>query len=46
MIKKFCPKCNYEWLPRVSKAKRCPRCGKWLEWSAKNGNDKKNLPKL
>ena len=25
-----CPKCGYEWTPRVPRPKRCPRCGKWL----------------
>jgi len=25
-----CPKCGYEWIPRVKSPKRCPRCGKWL----------------
>jgi ssDNA-binding Zn-finger/Zn-ribbon topoisomerase 1 len=30
MNKMNCPKCGYEWLPRVYETKRCPRCGKWL----------------
>jgi len=25
-----CPKCGYQWEPRVDNPKRCPRCGKWL----------------
>jgi len=31
--KKVCPYCGYEWIPRVEKPKRCPRCQRWLpEW--------------
>jgi len=25
-----CPKCMYEWIPKVKNPKRCSRCGKWL----------------
>ena len=57
MLKKYCPKCNYEWLPRASDPKRCPRCGKWLKWTPKNkkpkplaevlgGSDNQNLSSL
>lgn len=28
--KKQCPKCGYEWFPRVKDPKRCPKCQKWL----------------
>ena len=26
-----CPKCGYEWLPRVSRPKGCPRCHHFLK---------------
>jgi len=25
-----CPYCGYEWVPRVEKPKKCPRCQRWL----------------
>ena len=25
-----CPRCGYEWMPRVENPKKCPRCQKWL----------------
>ena len=25
-----CAKCFYEWTPRVSRPKKCPRCQRWL----------------
>lgn len=31
MDKNKCPKCHYEWVTRVEKPKRCPKCGKWLD---------------
>ena len=33
-----CPKCGYEWEPRVADPKKCPRCGYWLQrWEVKRG---------
>ena len=26
-----CHRCGYQWLPRVGKPKRCPRCQTW-DW--------------
>ncbi|MFP3293615.1 MAG: hypothetical protein RXP77_04890 [Nitrososphaeria archaeon] len=31
-----CPRCGYEWEPRVANPKKCPRCGYWLQrWEVK-----------
>ena len=37
-----CPKCGYEWIPRVKNPKKCPRCGKWLQDWRKSTEVKRN----
>jgi uncharacterized paraquat-inducible protein A len=31
-VLKECPKCHYQWLARQERPKKCPRCGKWLDY--------------
>jgi len=28
----ICPHCCYDWVSRVEKPKRCPKCQRWLPW--------------
>lgn len=28
----ICSKCNYQWIPRLDKPKKCPKCKSWLEY--------------
>jgi len=27
LVKLSCPKCGYQWIPRVENPKKCPKCG-------------------
>ena len=32
MIKMKCPKCEYEWVPRVPEPRQCPKCKRYFEY--------------